>query len=259
MTVLYFLKPDAEGSSAFFAELPYFLTYTTNWIDGSVLGLTWSLATEEQFYLVWPPVERYFQRFAIPILFAIILLMQLVNFGLVDGWLEDLFGPKAPHLEILQTTFTPICLGVLLAHLLHGKRGYVFLQRIFGGRYQSLASVGLVLLLAGLPIKDISGWQRIAIQLTMAILLLSLILREKNILSPILNWRPIRRIGAISYGMYLFHIFLVSLALQLMKPLGLSSPVLVFILAFGGTVLVAECSFRFFEQPILKLKGRFAS
>jgi peptidoglycan/LPS O-acetylase OafA/YrhL len=42
-------------------------------------GIVWSLATEEQFYLVWPSIEKYFAKVAIPILILAIILNQCVN------------------------------------------------------------------------------------------------------------------------------------------------------------------------------------
>lgn len=48
-------------SGAFFAALPFYLTYTSNWtmIQAANFEITWSLAAEEQFYLFWPTVEKY--------------------------------------------------------------------------------------------------------------------------------------------------------------------------------------------------------
>ena len=48
LTVLYLWKPDAGSAGAFFAELPYYATYTSNWIEPTVLALTWSLAGHVQ-------------------------------------------------------------------------------------------------------------------------------------------------------------------------------------------------------------------
>src|SRR4051794_35840466 len=48
-------------SKGFFAALPFYLTYTSNWTttQAANFAITWSLAAEEQFYLVWPAVEKY--------------------------------------------------------------------------------------------------------------------------------------------------------------------------------------------------------
>jgi peptidoglycan/LPS O-acetylase OafA/YrhL len=80
-----------------------------------------------------------------------------------------------------------------------------------------------------------------------------------------LSLRPLVACGKVSYGMYIFHwplvIFLVprlvkmQAGMDVMTQIALTSGVIV-----GGIALiyvVAELSFRFFETPFLKLKGRF--
>ena len=50
---------QASEREAFFAGLPFYLTYTSNWFDASgMMSITWSLSAEEQFYLLWPPLLR---------------------------------------------------------------------------------------------------------------------------------------------------------------------------------------------------------
>ncbi len=65
--------------------------------------------------------------------------------------------------------------------------------------------------------------------------------------------------GAISYGMYLFHVFAVTAVLKVMDRLSLSNAIIAFLLTTILTILVSELSFRFFENPIMRWKKRFNS
>jgi len=259
LTLLYLWKPHSGSASAFLSELPFYVTYTSNWVDTTVLAATWSLATEEQFYLIWPPIERYLQSAVIPILLTGIGLSQLINFGVFDAQLHRVLGESANSLPILQVTFTPICLGVLLAHLLHNQRGFSILARFSGGRFQALLGLVFVLISCNLPTADISGWNRLIIHLSMAYLLASLVVREDHLLQRILAFSPIRRIGTISYGMYLFHIFAVTAALKILDRVSVHNALAAFILTIILTVMLSEISFRLFENPIMRWKRRFSS
>ena len=66
-----------------------------------------------------------------------------------------------------------------------------------------------------------------------------------------LTWRPVVYIGAISYGMYLWHL-LPQVALDALISGGGAVVVVVhFTLALAVTVVIAALSFRFIEKPIL--------
>jgi peptidoglycan/LPS O-acetylase OafA/YrhL len=259
LSLVFILRPDSSNASTFFSELPFYASYTSNWIDASTFALTWSLATEEQFYLFWPPVERFLKPLAIPILVAVIGFSQLINFGIFDSQLHSIFGVSPAAMPILQVTFTPICLGVLLAHMLHCQRGFQALFRLCGGRFAPLLGLAMIIALSNLPTSDFGGGYRLSVHLAMAYFLVAIVIREDHVLQRLLNIFPLKRIGTISYGMYLFHIFAVAAAMKLLQYLPFDGPVATFLIATVLTVIVAEISFRLFESPIMRWKRRFSS
>jgi peptidoglycan/LPS O-acetylase OafA/YrhL len=244
------LKPGV-GSAAIRADLPYAAAYLSNLVPlTSLLTITWSLAAEEQFYLLIPALERRLGRWVPWLLPGLWLLAVLPTFGLwPELHLPDFFR---------QTTFGPILLGVMLAHLLDHPAGFRAAARLLGLRGAPLVALGLVALLAANPAPDLSGAPRILIHLAMALLVGACVVAEDHALSPALRWWPLRRIGAVSYGLYLFHMLAWFGVNKAMQRLGLDSPGL-FFAAYGlATWLIAEASFRGFESRVLKLKGRFA-
>jgi peptidoglycan/LPS O-acetylase OafA/YrhL len=250
-------KNSFQGQ-AFLAEFPWHATYTSNFIvAASIMGITWSLSTEEQFYIVWPPVEKFLGVLVLPLLGAFVLLNQAVNFRLLDDWLLRAYGIARDELVILHTTFTPICLGVALAHALHDPRGRALAVRLLGARGAPLVCVAVLALLVNLPAADISGWQRLSIQLAMTALVCSCVVREDHLLQRFLAWPPIRRIGAVSYGMYLFHVLALYAVGKLLVQLGADRPLLRFALCLALTYAIAEISFRLLERPLLGLKRHF--
>ena len=249
--LVYVSGSQSVAASAFRETLPFHLTYTSNWFGmGALLAVSWSLAAEEQFYLLWPPIQRWLGRFALVALAALLAANQLVNFGLVLGSLQD-------EREIGQVTFTPILLGVALAYLLHHR--YDVVAPLVNHPVSAPAMAVALVVVANFPNDTVSlvGVHRLTIHLLMTLLLASVVVTERHGLSRVLTVQPLVRIGAISYGVYLLHMFVRHVAVIVLDRTGIDAALALFAVTTVGTLLAAEASFRYFESPILRLKGRF--
>jgi peptidoglycan/LPS O-acetylase OafA/YrhL len=255
LTAFYlFVKPNSAQARPFFEDLPFQLFYLSNiWTSNSILFITWSLSTEEQFYVVWPAVEKWLRGFGVPILLAVTVLNHAVMFGLVDG----LISARVLGLNnFFFVCFAPICFGVLLAHALHDRRWYDRLATWLGPPWMSLALAVLVFVACNHPRSDLSGSPRFLIRASMLLLLASCVIREDNWPNRLLGFPLVRRIGVISYGMYLYHQFVAHLVRYLIGPESQAPFPSSFLLNTALTVAVAELSYRYFETPFLKLKDR---
>ena len=252
--IYLFVRPNSAYGQQFISELPIYLFYLGNIFPVS-FGIVWSLATEEQFYLIWPLLEKYFRSIIFYLLAIALFVNQLINFhsAEITEWLG------VHRLEILQATFTPILLGVLLAHLLHQRNTFGVLQKIVGHRFASLAILLLLVLFCFLMPADISGLPRLTIHILMMLLLASIVINEKTLLLPALSNRFIARIGVISYGIYLFHIHALLIAGVALERLGIYHELLLFVVAYLLVILIAELSYRLYEMPFLRLKARFSA
>ncbi|MBI1374925.1 MAG: acyltransferase family protein [Phycisphaera sp.] len=250
MIALPLLRPDAPATQRYFELLPYYLTFTANFIPipehAPNLGVTWSLAVEEQFYLLWPPILAMLRpRHALALLAAIVLLIQVYAMG----WIGN------GELGRLPQPFMSIGFGVILAHTLHSPRGFLRAYGLLGGPWTPVILTAATL---ALVFSRIGGetWL-LAVRLMFTLVLASCVVREDHRLAPLLRFGPIRRIGAISYGMYLLHLFTMSAIAPIEARIGSNIPTLRFWLMLGITVVLAELSYRFYEQPFLKLGVRF--
>ena len=182
--LLFYLLNEARFVSVrgYFAALPFLLTYTSNWfhiqggnvaIDvvachgGAILP---GMASDRE---VASTIRRR------PVLVVVLVVNQLINFGVLDSFLEAPYG-RRPKLLILDVTFTPIALGVVLAHVLHAPRTFGFLNRLVGQPASCLIFGVPLLALIGLLPGDISGTGRLSIQITMMSLLGTLVVREHH-------------------------------------------------------------------------------
>lgn len=244
------VKPG-NSAPAIWHDLPYAATYVANFVAmQSMLAITWSLATEEQFYLVAPAALR-----AMPRLFPLVLLplgyvfLSALPFGVLP-WL-----PVPGFFR--ETTYGPILLGVGLAHVLDDPRGYRWAHRLVGWRYAPFAAAGVLVAALCHPTLDITGWPRLFIHWAMAALVASCVVREDHAVRGALSLWPVRRIGAVSYGVYLFHHLVYWGVEKAMRWTGVWSDLLFFAGVTLGSWAVAELSFRAYESRFLALKTRF--
>jgi peptidoglycan/LPS O-acetylase OafA/YrhL len=251
---------NANLRDAFFSDLPWALTYTSNWASlTTFLAITWSLSAEEQFYIVWPPLERFARRWALWILGVLLVVSQLIHFGFADGILAAMGFVSPEPMMLRQTTFTPIILGVFLAHALHHPQTFTRLEPVLGWRYTPVVAVAVIVGICSIPIHDITGWPRLSLHVMMTVLLGSAVIREDHALMPVLRFKPFVHIGILSYGIYLLHMLCRHVANAGLSALGVKALWPLFPVTLAITVAVAWVSFTFYEKRFLALKHRFSS
>lgn len=253
LVVLLAHGPEREG---FFKNLPWFLTYTFNYVADWHLGdsrvifyFAWSLATEEQFYLCWPWVLRFARAWWSPlaIVGSAILAHELAFLGIESSWWQ-----KSNLLVRTLTNIAPgICLGCAGALLAHRPRGFRFLYALLGQPWSAPA----VALAIGIALTFRHGYGLLESAL-FATLVTSVCIRPGHLLRPLLVNRIAAHLGAVSYGMYLFHLIAVG---AIARALHLPRGPLLFALAVPVVVGIATLSHRYFEARFLALKNRWRS
>ncbi|MGB3623248.1 MAG: acyltransferase, partial [Ketobacter sp.] len=153
------LENNTDKGNQFFSNLPYFLTYTSNlFVENSgavIFYFAWSLAAEEQFYMIWPSVERFLSGFRPVYIVLLILGLQGVTYLFIaqDPELSELLWIK-----ILICIPPPILGGVALAHLLHNKASFELLRPILGLKWASLIYFTLFLAALEFAMPRLGVW-----------------------------------------------------------------------------------------------------
>jgi peptidoglycan/LPS O-acetylase OafA/YrhL len=208
-----------------------------------LLGVTWSLAVEEQFYLVWPMVVRLCNETQLrTIAIAVICLSPPLRLYL-----------SLHQVNIYSNTFCRLdglMAGALLAVIIRSAsfRPSKFITRAW---ILFLVSVPLALVIETFHAR----WIGFSVIAAAAVAFVFLALFSTQIwLQAILTNRFLVYTGTISYGIYL----LEKIPLDVAKILHLGShPFLSLALTTGATYTIAAVSWRFLEKPLLKVKRNF--
>jgi peptidoglycan/LPS O-acetylase OafA/YrhL len=245
------IRTDAVATLAYVANWHAILSHRSYWelfLSPSPLEHTWSLAIEEQFYVVWPLVVVFvLRRFGVRGLFAVAVALAATSMFAMAA----LFDPERT-MRVYYGTDTraaAILAGAAFACVLPNSP--------VSGRVTSrLLDVSGVLALAGLlwVWSTIDGrdvllyrggfWLAEALSL---VLLACAVVSPHGVVARWLSFAPLRALGVVSYGAYLWHwpVNLVFTAERCHV-----HGVALHALRAGVTFGVAALSYRFLEQPI---------
>lgn len=240
----------------FYHNLPAYITYTSNWFvekSSAIFVIAWSLATEEQFYLVWPNILKVFKKWgAVIFIGLIIVLNQLAAFNILSP-IQFLSESQNHFLfRVIGHLSTPIGLGVLLAFGLNSKAVYEKLF-IIKNKTTSCLWFAVMLLCIYYPQELTAVWHLI-INMSMMLFVGSCVYREDHVLAKILNSKVFFRIGEVSYGMYLFQIFCLFIARSVFQLMHWINPYFELVLSLVLVFVLASLSYAYYERQFLSLK-----
>jgi peptidoglycan/LPS O-acetylase OafA/YrhL len=224
------------------------------------VGHFWSLAVEEHFYLFWPfllvmmPTARAARYLCVGVMAVSLAFRVWVVYAGATGffyftparmgelalgaWLALAVYENPAWLNRVRRLALPImlvsfCAAIVLADLTH-----------------DLDLRKAPMYLAGLPLFSV-GYA--------AMILLSL---QKGMISRLFSFVPLRHLGVISYGIYVYHVLFIEFYKGVVNRLFPHASRnlqlgLIFVVAAVLTLAIAEVSYWFFERPFLKLKRKF--
>jgi len=244
------------------------LSYASNWLyafsyfsANNPLGITWSLAIEEQFYLTWPLLLSLAFRYKLErrrILYILALIIAMIPL-----YRKILIENSASIMRLYYASDTRAdglligCFVGLLSswNLLPHHKGFKIYMK-------SLAAIAVIFLgyMVGtsswgdLILYQYGGYTLVALSIGL-ILIVLIVWPPKTALS-VLRFAPLVWIGRISYGLYLWHWPVLTFIYQKKNvPASVAQLVMVVVLS----LLLPAVSYYFVENPFLRLKKRFSS
>ncbi|MHA8067323.1 acyltransferase family protein [Aquirufa sp. ROCK2-A2] len=214
---------------------------------------TWTIGTEEQYYLVWPVILKYIKKYRIAVMLFIIF--SYLAFGKILTMHYSDFLPYKNVIFAFWASFNIDCMAIggFYAILLFQKNKWlkliqnntVFYITIFFTSFLMIKAVYIPKIhyefysvLFGIIILNYASNDKIGISLE----------------NKVFNY-----LGSISYGLYMYHPIAIVLALVLCSSIGYLTNWLIYPITFILTIIIAGLSYKYLEVFFLKFKEKFTS
>ena len=220
-------------------------------------NILWTVAVEEQFYLIWPHLVK--RSSSIPR----ILLVMFLTYVIIK-LIAVIAFPKDPINDLIYITrFSSMIIGAAGAYLVF--KSHQLLNIIYNKYVQIGALFSLALLISNeLRVKYLSLYGSEIISIVAIILIMNIATNRSSIVK--LENGLWNYLGKISYGLYVYHLFAVVVVLKLLPGFigvgNLSGPVgyaAVMSCILILVIVISHLSYTCFELPILRIKLKYTS
>ncbi|PWL28228.1 MAG: hypothetical protein DCO96_09650 [Fluviicola sp. XM-24bin1] len=225
----------------------------------NLLTITWSVSIEEQFYMAWVALMALFPFMRKAIGFLPYLLILAVSSVIFRWFYADNFNTLYYHTFAVMSD---LALGGIAAyacfhwdfqkHISNVPKWLNLLIYILG--------IGLILATRKVFVGDLIVIEKLILGFFFVYVILDQTFGTRSFFKadkvPFLF-----KLGTVSYGFYMYHCIVIFYVQQLFKEMGWTENpvwfVIFFLVSLVLTAIISDVSYRFIENPILKLKKRF--
>lgn len=215
----------------------------------------WSISVEEQFYIFWALVLKWFQNHLLKISLLIILISIIFRIYFIDDSLNLNF-----HTVSALGNFGVGALAAIAAF-----NNSILITKIRDFSKTQIVIIYLISLIIFIAIPSLQNHdlfiviQRVLFSFVFAFIILEQTYCQQSIFK-LSRIKYFNFFGKISYGLYCYHGIMITIVLKFSDYFSKSLFTSIFIfptLIFCGTLLFSHLSYKFFESKILKLKTKY--
>ena len=218
-----------------------------------LIGQSWSIGVEEQFYLIWPLIFKFFKNFNLNLLMKLLFLFVFIKFVILLFSLQiDSYWLLVLKKNLAMLKFENMIIGAMGALIL--KRNN-YIKYILNNMALFLCIIGIFISLYIIPISLRDGLH-ILHALFFIIVILNVSSNPKSFLK--LENRLFNFLGRISYGIYMYHLIIIYFTIKILMIYDIYSMLLLYTISILVTCIVSYFSYIIFEKRFLNLKKKFA-
>lgn len=207
---------------------------------------SWSIGTEEQFYLVWPLLLTKIKKHRIQLMFFIVLVYWVINITMNIYFKSS----EYEYLKQFWNTFRINCMaiGALFSILYFKKHKYLKYLLNLGVFIISIITVTF-LMIKGIYIPYFNAE---IYSYLFAIIILNLAVNSK--LNQLLEFKLINYLGKISYGLYMYHSIAIVLVINSMQYFKMDIIWIIYPISILITIGFSAASYKLIESYFLKIR-----
>ncbi|HMD87898.1 MAG TPA: acyltransferase [Anaerolineaceae bacterium] len=242
------------------------LFYFTNWVIALKirplnleLGHTWTLAIEEQYYLLWPPFLLYLLK-RLPVrkvllfplaLAALSIILRIVSWSSIhDFWRYNAGTDMHSDGLLMGSAFGLAVASGLLPKSKQFRKGL---------QIATLAAIASMLYVCVIDPQSDGFFAYFGVSgmaVTTLLVISQVVICPSKTLKRILEFSPLVKIGMISYGLYLWQVPILNLVnLDVLGLNSTTSLIVKVVLIF----LITIFSYRYVEKPVQRLRLKLAA
>ena len=258
-----FFTMEGYGRAVVWHNLPYKLLLYVFFLPNLVVHIfgflpyvaqTWTIGAEEQFYFVWPILNKKIKNKWL-LMFGVIFIYLLVKFSIP-------YLPQTRAISIFNNfwKYMPIDMmaigGVFALIIYENNPKIVLLRKLL---FSKIFQIAILLLTILCIVKGfaVPYFHYEMYGVLFGILICNFAANERRIFSMeniVSNY-----LGKISYGLYMYNPIAIIISIKLLQYFKIANNYFIYTLSFLVVILIAALSYELFEKRFIRKKVRFSN